>query len=167
MGDDPFRFATADGLAAFAGSAPVSDSSGKTNRMERRDLKGNRLHNALWFWASTAAVRSPGAMAYYWSFREAGSAHPHATRKLINRLIRNVHYCLRTGTVWDEARVWPKALEMADAKAYRDECKRQAAEWKAAHPKQDKQQRPRRMRRLPPTATAQQPETTQTEAESA
>lgn len=167
MGDDPYRFATADGLMAFAGSAPVSESSGKSNRMVRRDLKGNRLHNALWYWAETAAVRSPGGITYYWSFREAGSAHPHAIRKLMNRLLRNIHYCLRTGTIWDESRVWPNAVTLQEAQAYREECKRQAADWKAAHPKQDKQQRPRRMRRLPPSAPAQPTTTGHAEAASA
>lgn len=152
MGDDPWRFADPDGLAAYAGSAPVMESSGKSHRMVRRDLKGNRLHEALWHWASTAAQWSPGAMTYYWSFREAGSAHPHAVRKLMTRLLRNVHYCLRTGTVWDEAKVWPRAVSLEEAKTYRDACKKQAADWKAAHPKEKEQARIRRMRRFPPQA---------------
>ena len=154
MGDDAFRFATVDGLQAFAGSAPVMDSSGKSNRLMRRDLKGNRLHNALWFWAVTAAQFSPGAITYYWSFREAGSAHPHAIRKLMNRLLRNVHHCLINGTVWDEDKVWPKAVTLEEAKAYRDTCKKQTADWQTAHPKQEKTQRVRRMRRPPPQAAS-------------
>ena len=70
MGDDPTRFEDKGGLAAFAGVAPKMHQSGEfTGLPGRRQVKGNRLHQAFWDWASSAVMWSPGAMEYYWAHR--------------------------------------------------------------------------------------------------
>ena len=78
MGDDPHRFANRDGLMAYAGSAPAIDQSGDRSCVRRRDVKGNRLHQAMWHWAASVSIHDPGARHYYWTRR--GRAHATPTR---------------------------------------------------------------------------------------
>jgi transposase len=113
MGDDPHRFATADALMAFAGSAPAIDQSGGRSSVRRRDVKGNALHQCVRHWASSASNHEPGARHYYWTIRSRGSKHEHALRKVMNKLLRGVHVCVTTGTVWDDQRIWGTPLTPA------------------------------------------------------
>ncbi len=106
VSDDPHRFDTADNLMAFAGSAPAINQSGGRAQVRRRDVKGNRLHDAMWHWSGSVILHNPAARNYYWSIRAKGSAHPHALRKVMNRLLRALHVCITTGTVWDDTRLW-------------------------------------------------------------
>lgn len=107
MGDDPLRFADANALMAYAGSAPAIDQSGNRSSVHRRDVKGNRLHQALWFWAGSVKDHEPGATVYYWTMRSRGAAHSHALRKIMNKLLRGVHTCVTNGVVWDDTLMWP------------------------------------------------------------
>ncbi len=117
MGDDPARFEDKGGLAAFAGVAPKMHQSGEfTGTPGRRSVKGNRLHQAYWDWASSAMLWSPGAMEYYWAHRARGDKHPTAIRKVGRRLANGTWHCLRTGEVWNEATLWPGAPTLAEAK---------------------------------------------------
>lgn len=131
MGDDKQRFKTVSGLHAFAASAPVKDQSGARSNERRRDTKGNRLHDAMWDWARSATLHQPGAGVYYYRLRAAGSGDGHASRKVMNKLLRGVHYCMRTGTVWDDARVWDPSLTEADKVAAKEEWKAKQAKAKA------------------------------------
>lgn len=131
MGDDPHRFDDANALMAYAGSAPAIDQSGGRSSVRRRDVKGNRLHQALWYWAGSVAMHEPGARHYYWTIRSRGSSHPHALRKVMNKLLRGVHACVTTGTVWDDRKIWSTTLTSEEIDAFatktRDDIKRQQA----------------------------------------
>jgi hypothetical protein len=60
---------------------------------------------------------SPGARAYYDQLRARGAGHNAALRQLGNRLVGILHGCLKTGTMYDEAKAWnhkqEKDLEVA------------------------------------------------------
>lgn len=77
LGDDPNRFHAVDNIAAFAGSAPVLSESGTRGPTRRRDVKGTRLHKAMWHRAEGAIRHNPAAGHCYWTLRARGSAHPH------------------------------------------------------------------------------------------
>lgn len=124
MSDDKDRFPSLKELAAFAGSSPVDKSSHKRQDGERRDVKGNRLHRALWDWAESARQNSPGAMHVYWSHRRDGDGHPTAIRKVMFKLTGRMHYCITQGVTWDEAHAWPNAPTKEDATALRDEVRK-------------------------------------------
>jgi len=117
------RFPHAKGFRAFAGVVPLDQSSHSRQRHVRRDVKGNRMHRALWDWAEVARQHSPGAMHLYWTARSKGDGHPTAIRKVADKIATRLHHCLTHQIVWDEAHAWPNAPTLDAAKALRDEVR--------------------------------------------
>ena len=107
IGDDRSRFQDARGLKAYAGSAPVTRSSGKSRSVTHRKIKNNRLASAGYIWTFAALTASPGARAHYDRRRDAGDRHTAAQRHLFNRLLGCLHHCLATGQHYDETTAFP------------------------------------------------------------
>ncbi|MFI2478820.1 IS110 family transposase [Nocardia xishanensis] len=107
IGDDPTRFTTADGLRAFAGTAPVTMASGRSRYVKARKVRNKRLGDACHWWAFCALTRSPGARAHYDRRRAAGDHHNAALRNLANKLLGRMWWCLRNNRPWDENTAWP------------------------------------------------------------
>ncbi|MFJ3713787.1 IS110 family transposase [Streptomyces sp. NPDC090053] len=84
IGDDRKRFATAGGLKAYAGAAPIIRASGKRKYVGRRFVKNNRLNHAGYLWAFATLTHSKGANAHYRRRRETGDWHAQALRHLFN-----------------------------------------------------------------------------------
>jgi transposase len=108
-GDDRTRFADDRALQAFAGSAPVTRASGKSRAVTRRRVKNNRLAAIGYSWAFSAASRPSPAREHYLRRRERGDGHPAALRNLFNRMLGQLHHCLRTGQTYDPAKAFPAA----------------------------------------------------------
>ena len=106
IGDDRTRFADARSLKAYAGAAPVTRSSGKSHHVQHRKIKNQRLAATGYNWAF-AALASTGARAHYNRRRTAGDHHNAALRNLFNRMLGQLHYCLRTGQTYQEHRAFP------------------------------------------------------------
>jgi transposase len=106
IGDDRTRFATAGGLKAYAGAAPITRASGKRKYVGRRFVKNNRLNHAGYLWAFATLTHSPGANAHYRRRREAGDWHAQALRHLFNRMLGQLH-CLQTRVSFDESIAFP------------------------------------------------------------
>jgi hypothetical protein len=64
FGDDPHRYATAKGRKAFAGTTPVTRSSGLRTTVVRAACN-QRLVDACYLWAFAALTASPGARRCY------------------------------------------------------------------------------------------------------
>lgn len=130
MGDDPDRFVTKSGLCAFAGMSPVLSQTGKSGgRHARRQVKGNRLHQAAWDWSGSAVQNSPGAMEYYWRKREEGDPHATSLRKVGRRLMNGLWHVAHTDDVWDETVLWPDASPtLDDAKERADDVRERLGE---------------------------------------
>jgi transposase len=109
-GDDRARFRDDRALQAFAGSAPVTRASGKSRTVTRRRTKNNRLAAVGYSWAFTAASRPCPAREHYLRRRDRGDGHPAALRHLFNRMLGQLHHCLRTGQPYDPARAFPHAM---------------------------------------------------------
>jgi transposase len=107
IGDDRDRFADARALKAYAGSAPITKASGRSQSITHRRIKNDRLATAGFVWAFTAATHSPGARVHYHRRRDHGDRHPAALRNLFNRLIGCLYHCLQTGQTYDEATAFP------------------------------------------------------------
>ncbi len=106
VGDDPNRFATANGLRAFAGTAPVTKASGRSRRVFARRVRNKRLGDACHWWAFAMLTKSPGARAHYDRRRAAGDNHNAALRNLANKLIARLWWCLQNNSPWDEIAAW-------------------------------------------------------------
>ncbi|MFI5825613.1 IS110 family transposase [Streptomyces rishiriensis] len=118
IGDDRTRFANAGSLKAYAGSAPVTRSSGKSCMVMSRKIKNQRLAAVGYVWAFVSLTRSPGARAHYDRRREAGDRHVAAQRNLFNRFMGMLFYCLQNGHIYDEAIAFPQpSPELATAAA--------------------------------------------------
>ena len=83
--DDPARYHTAKGRKAFAGTAPVTRSSGLRTVVIARAACNQRLVDACYLWAFAALSASPGARRCYDAHRARGASHHQALRALGNR----------------------------------------------------------------------------------
>jgi transposase len=109
FGDDPHRYATAKGRKAFAGTAPVTRSSGLRTMVVARAACNQRLVDACYLWAFAALSASPGARRCYDAHRARGATHHQALRALGNRLVGILHGCLAHRVAYQEQLAWPAA----------------------------------------------------------
>jgi hypothetical protein len=107
VGDDRLRFATADGLRAFAGTAPITRASGRSKMVRTRHIKNKRLADACHWWAFAAITKSEGARAHYDRRRAAGDTHNAALRNLANKLLGRLWWCIVNDVEWSEEAAWP------------------------------------------------------------
>jgi len=101
MGDDRGRFATARGLKAYAGTAPVTRASGTKSSITMRVVRNKRLNNAAYLWALPLILHSTHARAHYDRRRGNGDGHTAASRNLVNRHMGMLHHCLATRQLYD------------------------------------------------------------------
>lgn len=112
IGDDRARFPTARALKAYAGSAPITRASGRSIAITRRRVKNNRLAAAGWVWAFGAAVNRGPAREHYLRRRGGGERHAAAIRQLFNKLLGQLHFCLRTRQHFDPVKAFePPAVQ--------------------------------------------------------
>jgi transposase len=109
FGDDPDRYQTAKGRKAFAGTAPVTRSSGLRTVVVARAACNQRLVDACYLWAFAALTASPGARRCYDTHRARGATHHQALRTLGNRLVGILHGCLAHRITYQERVAWPAA----------------------------------------------------------
>ena len=107
IGDDRTRFATARGLKAFAGTAPITRASGMKTIVTRRVVRNKRLGQAAYLWALPMIAHSPAAHAHFTARRERGDSYSAAARNLTNRGIGMLHHCLQTRQHYDETSAFP------------------------------------------------------------
>jgi transposase len=109
FGDAPHRYASAKGRKAFAGTAPVTRSSGLRTVVVARAACNQRLVDACYLWAFAALTASPGARRCYDAHRARGATHHQALRALGNRLVGILHGCLAHRVAYQEQLAWPVA----------------------------------------------------------
>lgn len=107
LGDDHTRFPTARALKAYAGSAPITRSSGRKTTVLARHIKNQRLASVGYIWAFAALTASPGARAHYDRRRAAEERHVAAQRNLFNRLLGCLHHCLTHRIPYAEQTAFP------------------------------------------------------------
>jgi transposase len=90
-------------LRAHAGSAPVTDASGKRRWVTMRRACNPRLREALYHWTRVSLQQDAGAMAYYRQLRHRGHTHGRALRSLADRWLRTLMAMLTHRTLYDSA----------------------------------------------------------------
>ena len=104
IGDHPEQFDTPNSLQCYAGKAPVTRRSGKSELVVACRLAHNRfLGGAVQRWAFCSLERSGWAREFYDSQRGRGKGHHAALRALGNRWLEILWHCVRNGVYYDEA----------------------------------------------------------------
>jgi len=104
IGEHYEQFATPNALQCYAGRAPVTRRSGRSEFTVARRLACNRpLGEAVQQWAFCSLTRSAWAMEFYDEKTAVGDSHHSALRKLGNRWLEVLWHCLHKGVCYDEA----------------------------------------------------------------
>lgn len=101
IGTDPQRFADGDALRAYAGSAPVTQQSGKSRRVYLRRACNKPLRQAMHFLADLSRHACAWAQAYYQQHRDQGDSHQSALRKLAGRWEKILWKMIQTKQKYD------------------------------------------------------------------
>ena len=98
------QFHSPNALQCYAGRAPVTRRSGRSEFVVARRLAYNRyLGDAVGQWAFCSLTRSAWAREYYDAKIAAGKTHHAALRALGNRWLEILWHCLRLGVTYNEA----------------------------------------------------------------
>jgi transposase len=113
FGDDPNRYADSKSRRNYAGTSPVTRSSGTKKVVLARRARNRRLAAALDQWAFSSLLQSPGARHYYDELRARKKSHHMALRQLANRWVGILHTCLEREVLYDESIAWPQEISQA------------------------------------------------------
>jgi transposase len=104
IGDHPEQFSSPNSLQCYAGKAPVTRRSGKSELIIAHRLACNRhLRDAVQQWAFCSLKDSRWAREFYDAKRAAGKRHNAALRVLGNRWLEVLWHCLKNQTLYDES----------------------------------------------------------------
>lgn len=106
FGDDPDRYTDLKARRNYAGTSPVTISSGQHRAVVARWVRNDRLYDAVIRWAFSSLTTSPGCRYYYDQRRSRGDSHYRALRNLGNRLVGILDGCLKHQTPYDENTAW-------------------------------------------------------------
>lgn len=100
---DIANYASPNALQCYAGKAPVTRRSGKSELVVACRLACNRyLRDAVQQWAFTSLRRSVWAREFYDGQRAKGKGHHAALRALGNRWLEVLWHCLNRNVSYDE-----------------------------------------------------------------
>jgi transposase len=98
---DGSNFPTAGHLAAYAGLAPATRSSGSSIRGEQPSRRGNKQLKRAFFLSAFAALGDPASRAYYDKKIAQGKHHTHALLCLARHRADVLFAMLRDGTFYE------------------------------------------------------------------
>jgi transposase len=113
FGDDPNRYYDAKSRRNYAGTSPITKTSGKSRAVLARHSRNKRLAGALDQWAFSSLLPSPGARHYYDELRARDKHHRKAVRQLANKWVGILHACLENDCPYDEKIAWSPREERA------------------------------------------------------
>jgi transposase len=92
-------------LRATAGTAPVTERSGKRYRLVKmRRACNRRLREAVYHWGRSSLRWDPPSKAYYTELRRRGQTHGRAIRAVLDRWFRILVAMLKHRTLYDSQR---------------------------------------------------------------
>jgi transposase len=104
LGDVRARFPDEESLAALAGAAPVTITSGKRRVVKFRWACDKKLRNALIDFADDSRHASPWAAKVYADALARTGRHQHAVRILARAWVRVIWRCWQDGAAYDPAK---------------------------------------------------------------
>lgn len=103
IGEHVEHFTTPNALQCYAGTAPVTRRSGRSEFVVARRLAYNRyLGNAVQRWAFCSLQQSAWARTFYDTKIATGKTHHAALRALANRWLEILWHCLHIGVTYNE-----------------------------------------------------------------
>ena len=106
MGANREAFASAEALQCYAGTAPVSDQSGKSRFVKIRRMCNQVLRCTVHLWVDQSRRECAWAEAYYREKKARGKGHAQALRCLGQRWLKILW------RMWQERRPYDEALHM-------------------------------------------------------
>lgn len=103
MGSDRATFQSHESLQLYAGTAPVTKSSGKQSITKMRQMCNKTLRATVHHWADLSRAVCPWAQAYYQQKKQQGKNHATALRCLGQRWLKILWKMWQTGKPYDEA----------------------------------------------------------------
>ncbi|HEY2640656.1 MAG TPA: IS110 family transposase [Streptosporangiaceae bacterium] len=104
IGEHHEQFSTPNALQCYAGRAPVTRRSGRSEfTVARRPACNHHLGDAVQQWAFCSLTRSAWAREFYQDKISAGKGHHAALRALANRWLEVLWHCLDKGVCYSEA----------------------------------------------------------------
>jgi len=103
LGEDIARYHSLRTLRAYAGTSPVTVSSGTHRGIHFRRACNQHLRRALHLAAATAIRTSPWARELYDRLKASGKTHGRALRAVADQLVEMIFVMLRRRTTYDEA----------------------------------------------------------------
>ncbi|MGH9206158.1 MAG: IS110 family transposase [Acidimicrobiales bacterium] len=107
FGDEPDRYANARARKNYAGTSPITKSSGTRHVVSARYVRNEWLADTCDRWAFASLTSSPGARRFYDVKRGRQKNHAQALRALSNRLVGILDGCLRHRELYREDVAWP------------------------------------------------------------
>lgn len=101
IGADRARFADAQGLQSYAGTAPVSFDSGQIHKVLLRRQCNRGLRHTVHLFANLSRATCSWADVYYRQKRKQGKSHAQALRCLGQRWLKILWKMLQTSTPYD------------------------------------------------------------------
>lgn len=102
LGDDRERFPSPATLQAFAGTAPVTEESGKWRKVRFRQACDKEFRTIVQNWAKASLQKSPWAQGYFAQAKERGHSSARAYRALANRWLAILWTLWQSGQPYDE-----------------------------------------------------------------
>lgn len=102
LGDDRERFPTPATLQAFAGTAPVTEESGKWRKVRFRQACDKEFRTIVQSWAKASLRKSPWASAYFAQAQERGHSISRTYRGLANRWLAILWKLWQSGQPYDQ-----------------------------------------------------------------
>jgi transposase len=103
IGAERIRFESAEGLQAYAGTAPLTIKSGQIQKHRVRFSCSPYLRAAVHLWVDHSRQNCAWAQSYYRAHREKGHTHACALRCLGQRWLKILWKMWQTGSRYDEA----------------------------------------------------------------
>ena len=103
IGGDRERFTQAQSLQCYAGTAPVTQKSGRARVIKFRRACNKSLRTAVHLWANLSRDECAWAQVYYQDKRDKGKSHACALRCLGQRWLKILWKMWQTRTPYDEA----------------------------------------------------------------
>ena len=104
FGDNRERFSDKNEVQCYAGTAPVTRSSGNTCSVVFRHSCRKQLRNIVYQYAFSSIRTSPWANAYYRAQRAKGNSHPMALRALGNKWLKIIYHLWKNNVPYNEDR---------------------------------------------------------------